>query len=330
MTLPKWSFYILMFVAAVFVAHPYFGSIGWSVILAVILYPVFEGWKKVSSNVKAILLSVGYLCLIILPAVIICYFAVHEVMVYFSKNPSVDSVISSVKENVNKIPYVGHRLAADITSERFQNMFKALNLSTVKKYFDHMMVTNEIILHLLMSLLISSILLYQLLISGKSIKKYLSQFLSRVPHSQKILNIAILSLRGTVTSSLINAMVVSVIMTIVYFSFGLPMALMLGLITFVCALIPFLVIVFYFIIGGYLILTSQWVAGIAIICIGLLVNSLADNILQPKILARTASMPFYISFGGIIFGLASMGPLGIFLGPTIFYTAQQAFLLGFE
>jgi predicted PurR-regulated permease PerM len=102
-----------------------------------------------------------------------------------------------------------------------------------------------------------------------------------------------------------------------YWVAGTPNPMVLTLMTFIIALIPFGT---PFAWGGVSIwLLAQghtWeAAGLAIW--GLLVVSWADNIIRPLVISGATKIPFLLIMFGVLGGLASFGMVGLFIGPVI-------------
>jgi predicted PurR-regulated permease PerM len=58
-------------------------------------------------------------------------------------------------------------------------------------------------------------------------------------------------------------------------------------------------------------------ATIALALYGALVVSTVDNFLRPILISGTTRIPFMLVFLGVLGGLASMGLLGMFVGPVL-------------
>jgi predicted PurR-regulated permease PerM len=103
---------------------------------------------------------------------------------------------------------------------------------------------------------------------------------------------------------------------------GIPHPFIIGMFIALVAIIPILGTVAMISVGGYLIFVShQWVAGIIITILGLVILGLADNYGKP-VLARmvdpckdTPSL-FWIIIG-MLSGATTMGVIGVFIGPAI-------------
>ena len=115
----------------------------------------------------------------------------------------------------------------------------------------------------------------------------------------------------------LTALAQSVLAGIGYWVAGTPNPMVLTMMTFLLALIPFGTPVAW---GGVSIwLLSQghtWeAAGLAVW--GLCVVSWIDNIIRPLVISGATRIPFLLIMFGVLGGLASFGMVGLFIGPVI-------------
>lgn len=115
----------------------------------------------------------------------------------------------------------------------------------------------------------------------------------------------------------LTALAQSILAGLGYWVAGVPNPVVLTLMTFLIALIPFGT---PFAWGGVSIwLLAQghtWeAAGLAVW--GLLVVSWVDNIIRPLVISGATKIPFLLIMFGVLGGLASFGMVGLFIGPVI-------------
>jgi predicted PurR-regulated permease PerM len=99
---------------------------------------------------------------------------------------------------------------------------------------------------------------------------------------------------------------------------GLPVPLLLGLLTFINSFIPFLGAASVWIPSAIWLFTQDhYLAAFALALYGACVISTVDNILKPLIIGEGTRIPVFLLFFTILGGLRVYGLLGIFLGPII-------------
>jgi len=131
-----------------------------------------------------------------------------------------------------------------------------------------------------------------------------------VDHVGAIVRAVVFGLLGT-------AIVQGLLAGIGFWVLDVPSAVFLGFATVLSALLP----------GGPMLIwgaTCVWLytegrvgATIALGLYGALVVSTIDNILRPVLISGSTSIPFMLVFLGVLGGLASLGLLGMFVGPVL-------------
>jgi predicted PurR-regulated permease PerM len=98
---------------------------------------------------------------------------------------------------------------------------------------------------------------------------------------------------------------------------GIPGALLLGLVLFVLALIPFGPVLVWGPAAVWLYLDGHigWAVFVAIWSIA--AGLVTDNVLRPYLISRGSDLPLILILFGVVGGAATFGALGLFLGPTL-------------
>jgi len=106
---------------------------------------------------------------------------------------------------------------------------------------------------------------------------------------------------------------------------GVPGATLLGMATFFLSVVPVgppLVWVpaalwlFFYGSTGWAIFLAVW---------GVLAISMVDNVLKPIIISKGSNLPFMLGFLGVLGGAATLGFIGIFIGPTLLAVGYRMF-----
>ena len=107
------------------------------------------------------------------------------------------------------------------------------------------------------------------------------------------------------------------LMGIAYIIAGLPHPVSVAALTGVLAVIPFGAPVAFGAAALYLAASGSAIAGVAVLCFGLVVVFVADHAIRPVIIGGAARLPFLWVLLGILGGLETFGIIGLFLGPAI-------------
>lgn len=97
----------------------------------------------------------------------------------------------------------------------------------------------------------------------------------------------------------------------------MPGAIVLGLLTFFVALIPFGPPLVWVPAVGWLIGEQRYLAAALMALWGFFVISGIDNIIKPYLISRGTRLPFVLVFLGVIGGVLAFGFIGVFLGPVL-------------
>lgn len=102
-----------------------------------------------------------------------------------------------------------------------------------------------------------------------------------------------------------------------YFVAGVPNPMVLTIVTFLFALIPFGPPVAYSAVSLWLFSQGQTIEAIGVLAWGVCVVSTADNVIRPLVISGATQIPFLLIMFGVLGGLASFGMIGLFIGPVI-------------
>lgn len=120
--------------------------------------------------------------------------------------------------------------------------------------------------------------------------------------------------RGMFVTALVQGILAGAGFTVV----GLPVPVLLGLLSAITSFIPFLGAASVWVPAAiWLIVQEEYLKGIGLGLYGLLVISTADNFIKPLIIGESTKIPVFLLFFTILGGLKVYGVLGIFLGPII-------------
>jgi len=120
--------------------------------------------------------------------------------------------------------------------------------------------------------------------------------------------------RGLLVTALIQGILAGAGFTVM----GLPVPILLGLLTAINSFIPFLGAASVWIPASiWLIVQDETLKGVGLGLYGLLIISTVDNFIKPMIIGESTKIPVFLLFFTILGGLKVYGVLGIFLGPII-------------
>jgi predicted PurR-regulated permease PerM len=136
-------------------------------------------------------------------------------------------------------------------------------------------------------------------------------------HADNLVRIAGGTVNAVFRGVIATAAVQAVLAGLGFAAVGAPAPVVLGAITLVAALIPFVgPVAVWLPVALGLLVTGRTAAGIALILWGALVASLVDNFMRPYLIGRETKLPMLWLFLAILGGLQAFGFLGVLLGPA--------------
>lgn len=102
-----------------------------------------------------------------------------------------------------------------------------------------------------------------------------------------------------------------------YFVAGVPNPMLLTIVTFLLALIPFGTPVAYGAVSLWLFSQGQMIEAIGVMLWGVCIVSTSDNVIRPLVISGATKIPFLLIMFGVLGGITSFGLVGLFIGPVI-------------
>ncbi|MBF7695511.1 AI-2E family transporter [Acinetobacter sp. EC115] len=115
----------------------------------------------------------------------------------------------------------------------------------------------------------------------------------------------------------LTALVQAILAGLSYFVADVPNPLLLTLVTFILALIPFGTPVSYGSVALWLLSQGHIISAIAVLAWGICIVSSSDNVIRPLVISGATQIPFLLIMFGVLGGIASFGLIGLFIGPVI-------------
>ena len=125
------------------------------------------------------------------------------------------------------------------------------------------------------------------------------------------------TVRGVVYGILGTALVQALVAGIGFAVAGVPGAVLLGVLTFFFAIIPFGPPLIWLPAAFWLVTQGSPGWALFMLIWGALGISSVDNFLRPYLISQGSKMPFALVFCGVIGGALAFGVVGVFLGPTL-------------
>ncbi len=125
------------------------------------------------------------------------------------------------------------------------------------------------------------------------------------------------AIRGTVNGVVLVGLAEGFAIGMSYWIAGAPHAAILGLSTGALAMIPFAAPLIFTGVSLILMIQGKVIAAVGVFIFGMLVLSIGDHVVRPKIIGNSVKLPFLWVLFGILGGVEVFGLIGLFIGPAL-------------
>jgi predicted PurR-regulated permease PerM len=124
--------------------------------------------------------------------------------------------------------------------------------------------------------------------------------------------------RAVVFGLIVSALAQGFVAGVGYQFFGVGTPILLGSVTAVAAVVPFIgAVAIWAPVGIGMLIAGQISTGLALLAWGTFIVNPTDNILKPLLISGATDIPLAVVFIGVMGGLLAFGLIGLFLGPLI-------------
>ena len=296
----------------------------WAAILAYVTFPIYKFFHekvKLSPSISAGIMTVSITLMIGIPLVASVFILQQEALNLFT------TLIYRIKvgyldvpDSIKEIPVIGQQIQ-DILWKINKNPEGTLETfrAWIQSHLYYGKIAFDAVLSSLAKLGMALMTLYFFYRDGISLVKQIRQALRNIIGNR--IDGYIVSV-GTTTRAVVygiglTALAQALLAGIGYYFSGSPSPILLTLITFVIALIPFGTPFAWGAVSIWLLSQGQTVEGIGLALWGILVISWVDNLIRPIVISGATKIPFFIIFIGVLGGLTAFGFVGLFIGPVV-------------
>jgi predicted PurR-regulated permease PerM len=319
----------LILYAAFLILTPFLTAIVWAVILAILFYPLYA-WLlhllRGRATLAAIIVIVCITLLVIVPGLELAWFLSDEAAALVK---SVGSLMTAdgkqewlakpwVQQLIGWWNTISFRLL-DFKINWKEGLMQGAQKSSSFVVGQVTGVAQNVLLFAV-NFFIALFTLFFLLRDGRDFLRTCQRLLPMdQEHQERLLKNIVDAVLAVIHGSFVVAVVQGLLAGLGYWFFGVPFAVLWGVVTGFVSLLP---------VGGsalvsipasiYLFLQGETVRGIVLLawCLGFV--GTIDNILKPLLIGNRLGLPVLFLFFGILGGLALFGAMGIILGPVLF------------
>lgn len=314
----------LLVVACLWILKPFLGAIVWATMIVVSTWPAMTGIQARLGGRRWVAILVMTLAMIVMLVVPLALAAVA----IFEHVDRVTGWISAIAHNglpappawVTSIPFVGTRLAmewqrvASTSQDQLAGQAAPYAIAVAQWFAGQIGGLGLLLVQFLLTVVIA-ILLYS---SGEAAAEGVRRFARRLASERgdQAVVLAGQAIRAVALGIVVTALVQSIVAGLGLAVCGIPYAGVLTSIILMLCLVqvgPFPVMIPAI---GWLYWSGHPAAGTVLVAWTLVVG-LIDNVLRPMLIRRGADMPLPLIFAGALGGLASLGLIGLFVGPVV-------------
>lgn len=312
------SLFILAVGAKIF--FPFLKSAAWAIIIVLLLYPIYNRLNSFLKDRRAI--SATIMCIVVVAFIIIPSFFLFSALTEEAIKVYQRLESSRATDMTQVLPWLARH------KETFTKYFPTVNFETRDIFSVTLGRAGEFLvqegtlifknlLQFLAYLIFTLVITYYLFKEGD---RFLTTIQELLPLSKtdtemftnRIYEVLIATLRGSLLTALLQAVLGGLILWILGFSAPILWGTLMGIASF----IPILgASVVWLPAVGYLLVKGSVFKALILAGFGALVISQVDYILRPILISGKAKIHNLLLFFSIIGGLWSFGLLGIFLGP---------------
>lgn len=296
----------------------------WAAIIAYMTWPWYQ-WIYRKCGSRATLSATLMISLIILligiPLTFGIFMLQHEGRsLYYELQKQVFSGHLNVPDFIRQLPFIGKEITRtlhDINTDP-NSIVQTVSIWIQSHLNYGRFVLNEIGKNII-KLCFAVMSLFFFYRDGQTILNQVSKALEMVigPRIHHYLDTISETTRAVVYGVGLTAVAQAVLAGLSYLVAGVPNPMVLTIVTFLLALIPFGTPLAYGSVALWLFSQGQTVEAIGVMAWGVCIVSTSDNVIRPLVISGATQIPFLLIMFGVLGGIASFGLVGLFIGPVI-------------
>ena len=302
--------FLVILAISLYVLYPYLTSILASVLLAYIFYPVYRKFKFVVRNryVAAFSIALFIVIITVIPVLFVANAIVNESVQFFYKVREID--LGHISVIISK--YFGQSIDLNFY---FKDILNTLSISIMRGASDFILALPQKVLDVFVMLFAT----FYLFLDGKYLIHRLSDAIPlKAEYKDGLFRKFSDVIFATVYGVIITAIIQGSVGALGLWIFGIKSPILWGIVMIIAAMIPFVGPAFiWFPAALSRIFAGDNLNGFGLLFYGLLIVSLIDNVIRPKIIGSRGGMHPVLVLLGVLGGLKVFGLVGIVFGPLI-------------
>jgi predicted PurR-regulated permease PerM len=332
-------FFAALSTIALLLAFPLLRPLAWSLILSFFSYPLFQLlhvriFRGRFSNVAAGLTTALIIAMLLLPAILFVFYLAHDGMALYGRltvfmekleKQDISFIFGLIPNQFRQFldPWLSQISLVNDLFRQLGGWFSGWIANVSRGIF-------ESAFRLVFQLIVITVSSFFMIRDGHVIVEYIRDIVPlSAEETDAMLSRGRRMLQAVVYGFTFTAAVQGFLGALGWWWVGLPNAFLFGALMFIFAIIPFVGTALVWVPGAiYLLASGQQGAALTLAFWGIAIVSTVDNFLRPVFISEGSKVHILIVFIGVVGGLATLGFLGIFLGPlvmTLFFFSLDAY-----
>jgi predicted PurR-regulated permease PerM len=315
---------LVILASAIWLMHGFIPALLWAAVIAIATWPlrVKVAQKTGLNNIGvATIMTIAIAILLFFPIVYALIHAVSDLGALTNWIRDAQKTGIAAPEWLHKIPEVGEQ----IVKWWLANLSNPADLSVFLGHADNAWIKGFAqnlgvqVAHRLVTLIFTVVTLFFLYEGGNDLSEKTLTLLKRLTgEAGKRYGLqAAAAIRATVNGVVMVGLAEGFIIGLSYWLAGAPHAAILGLSTGALAMIPFAAPVIFTGVSLLLMIQGKMLGAVGVFAFGMLVLSIGDHVVRPKIIGNSVKLPFLWVLFGILGGVEVFGLIGLFIGPAL-------------
>ena len=316
-------FFVLIFLS--FHVLKYFiVPVVWATIIAYMTWPLYQSVQRMCGprpTLSATIMMILVTLVVGIPLTFAIFILQHEGRnLYYELQKQVFSGHLNVPDFIRDLPFVGKEISRSLReiNEDPNSIINSISV-WIQGHLNYGRFLLSEISRNLIKLGFAMLSLFFFYRDGQTILNQVSKALEMVigPRVHHYLDTISETTRAVVYGVGLTAIAQALLAGVSYFVAGVPNPMVLTIVTFLFALIPFGPPLAYGSVALWLFSQGQPIEAIGVMAWGVCVVSTADNVIRPLVISGATQIPFLLIMFGVLGGIASFGLIGLFIGPVI-------------
>ncbi len=297
----------------------------WACIIAYMTWPIYKRFQRFCGEnrptLSASLMSLMLVLVVGLPFTFAIFLLQHEGRtLFFDIQRQLASGHLTVPDLIRDLPIVGKEISRVVNEVNSNPSSLFSNISVwIQGHLNYGKFVLGEITRNLVKLGFAIMSLFFFYRDGQTIVHQVSKALEKMigPRIQHYVDTISETTRAVVYGVGLTAVAQAILAGVSYYFAGVPNPMVMTIMTFLMALIPFGPPLAYGAVSLWLFSQGQTVEAIGVMVWGVCIVSTADNVIRPLVISGATQIPFLLIMFGVLGGLASFGLVGLFIGPVI-------------